>query len=122
MPCHATLDYYERVIERFGSLEKVRFFCRFYIIPGMGHGGPVTGGLGGPNALKMVMDWREKGTAPNEVICKRVVNGKTEVEMPIYPYPQQAAWNTKTSGYEPVDGPRRGVERVADRFSPAPAE
>jgi len=78
--------------------------------------------LSGPNALKMVMDWREKGAAPNEVICKRGVNGKTEVEMPIYPYPQQTVWNPKTNSYEPVDGPRRCVDRVADRFSPAPAE
>jgi feruloyl esterase len=121
VPYTATLDYYERVIEHFGNLEKVRSFCRFYLIPGMGHGGQATG-LGGPNTLQMVMAWREKGTVPNEVICKRVVNGKTEVEMPIYPYPQQTAWNAKTNSYEPVDAPRRGVERVADRFRPAPAE
>ena len=110
-----------QLIEHFGNLEKAGSFCRFYIVPGMGHGGQATG-LSGPNTLRMVMDWREKGTVPNEVICRRMVNGKAEVEMPIYPYPQQTAWNAKTNSYEPVDGPRCGVERVANRFRPAPAE
>ena len=122
VPYHATLDYYERVIEHFGDLEKVRSFCRFYLIPGMGHGGQATGLGGLPNALTLVMDWREKQTVPNEVICRRVVAGKTEIEMPIYPYPQQTTWNAQTNSYQPMDGPRRRVERVADRFRPASAE
>ena len=121
VPYHATLDYYERVIEQFGSLKKVRSFCRFYLVPGMGHGGQATG-LGGPNTLRMLMDWREKGTAPNEITCRRVVNDETEVEMPIYPYPQQTTWNAKTDSYQPVNGPRGRVEQVARRFLPAPAE
>jgi len=121
VPYHATLDYYEQVIDHFGSLEKVRSFYRYYIIPGMGHGGQATG-LGGPNTLQMVIAWREKGTVPNEVICRRVVDGKTEIEMPIYPYPQQTTWNAQTNNYQPVDGARGGVERVAARFRPAPAE
>lgn len=121
MPYHATLDYYERVIARFGDVEKVQRFFRYYIVPGMGHGGQATG-LSGFNALQRVMDWREKGTVPNAVICRRVVNGKTELEMPLYPYPQQTAWDAKTSSYQPVDGPRGGVDPVAERFRPAPAE
>jgi feruloyl esterase len=122
VPYHATLDYYERVIEHFGDLEKVRSFYRFYIVPGMGHGGQATGLGPPPDPLQMVMDWREKGTVPNAVICKRVVNGTTEIETPIYPYPQQTIWNVKTNAYEPVDAPRGGAERVASRFRPAPAE
>lgn len=120
VPYHATLDYYERVIEHFGNLEQVRSFCRFFLVAGMGHGGQATG-LGGPNTLQLVMDWREKASAPAEAICRRVVNGRTELEMPIYPYPQQTAWNARTNSYAPVDGPRHGVQRVANRFRPAPA-
>ena len=122
VPYHATLDYYERVIEHFGDLEKVRSFCRFYLIPGMGHGGQANGLGTPPNTFQLLMDWREKGTVPNEVICHRVVDGKVEVEMPIYPYPQQTSWDPKTNSYKPIDIPRRGVERVADRFRPAAAE
>ena len=120
VPYHATLDYYERVIEHSGNLEMARSFCRFFLIPGMGHGGQATG-LGGPNTLAMVIDWREHGTAPDAVICRRVVNGQTELEMPVYPYPLQTAWNANANRYQPVPGPRRGVERVADRFRPTPS-
>ena len=108
----------DRAIRRRG--EGATFF-RYYIVPGIGHGGQATG-LSGFNALQRVMDWREKGTVPNAVICRRVVNGKTELEMPLYPYPQQTAWDAKTSSYQPVDGPRGGVDPVAERFRPAPAE
>lgn len=121
VPYSATLDYYERVIARFGGVEQVRGFFRYYIVPGMGHGGQATG-LGGFNALSMVMDWREQGIAPDSVICRRVVNGKTEIEMPIYPYPQQPLWDAKTKSYQPVEGPRGGVESVAERFRPAAKE
>ncbi len=38
VPYHATIDYYERVIEHFGTVEKVQSFFRFYLIPGMSHG------------------------------------------------------------------------------------
>jgi len=118
VPYQATLDYYERVIARFGDVEKVRDFFRYYIVPGMGHGGQATG-LDGFNALQLVMDWREKGTVPNAIICHRVVKGKTEIEMPLYPYPQQTAWDAQTNSYRPVDGPRGGVDPVAERFRPA---
>ncbi len=121
VPYHATLGYYERVVERFGDLEGVRGFFRYYIVPGMGHGGQATG-LGGFDTLQMVMDWREKGTVPGAVNCRRVANGKTEVSMPVYPYPQQTIWNAKTRQYEPVDGPRGEVEQVAGRFRPPGAE
>eukprot|EP01031_Cornospumella_fuschlensis_P013912 gene13912-16997_t len=61
VPYHATLDYYERVVEQCGSLEKAQSFVRFYVIPGMSHGpGPGINEL--PNMLDLVMQWREKGT------------------------------------------------------------
>ena len=122
VPYHATLDYYERVIAQCGGLEKTRAFCRFFLIPGMAHGGQGNGLGGPPNLLKTVEAWREKGTAPAEEICKRVVDGKTELELPIYPYPQQTAWDVATQTYHPVDGPRGGVDAVAARFRPAAAE
>lgn len=122
VPYHATLDYYERVADHFGGIDKVRSFCRYYIIPGMAHGVQDTGLGAPPDLLGMVMAWREKGTVPNAVTCKRVVNGRTEIEMPVYPYPEQTSWNATTNGYEPIEGPRGGVERVADRFRPAAKE
>jgi feruloyl esterase len=120
VPYHATLDYYERVIERFGSLEKVASFCKFYIVPGMSHGpGPGINKL--PDMLGLVMNWREKGEAPHTLSAQRIVDGKTELDMPLYPYPEKTTWDA-SGGFKPVNGPRGGVDRVAKRFRPTAAE
>jgi feruloyl esterase len=121
VPYHATLDYYERVIEQSGGLEQAQSFARFYIIPGMAHGGGGPGINQSPNLFDAVKEWREKGTAPNALPGKRVAAGKTEIEMPLYPYPMKTGWDAAKSAFKPVEGPRGGVERVAARFRP-PAE
>ena len=121
VPYHASIDYYERVIAHFGSLEKVQAFYKFYLVPGMAHGGgPGINNV--PNLLEAIRNWREKGTAPDMITGKRIVAGKTELEMPLYPYPTKIGWFAATSSYKPVSGPRGGVERIADRFLPPAAE
>jgi feruloyl esterase len=87
----------------------------------MSHGpGPGINQL--PNVIEAVRVWREKGTAPGVLPGRRVVDGKTELEMPLYPYPTKTGWDAATSSFKPVDGPRGGVERVAERFRPPAAE
>ena len=121
VPCFATIDYYERVIERFGSLEKAQSFFRLYLIPGMAHGrGP--GVNQPPSLLETVRAWREKGAAPGTLTGRRVVDGKTEWELPLQPYPLKTGWNAAASTFQPVEGTRGGVERVAERFRPPAAE
>lgn len=121
VPTSATLDYYERVIAHFGGLEKTQSFFRFYIIPGMGHGGGP--GIGNPpDMLSAVRAWREKGVVPEMLVGRRMVNGKAEIEMPLYPYPKQTVWDAAASAYRSIDGPRGGFEPVAERFRPAAAE
>lgn len=119
VPYHASLDYYERVVEHCGSLDRARSFIRFYIIPGMSHGpGPGINKL--PSWLNLVIDWREQGTVPERIQGQRVVDGKVEIDIPIHPYPTRTTWTD--GAFVPVDGPRGGVERVAERFRPAAAE
>lgn len=115
VPPQATIDYYERVVEHFGSLEKVQSFFRLYLVPGMAHGGG-PGVNQAPNLLDTIRAWREDGKAPEALTGRHVVNGKSEWEMPLHPYPKKTRWNAKTSSFEAVDGPRGGVERVAERF------
>lgn len=122
VPYTATLDYYERVIERTGSLEKTQAFFRFYMIPGREHGNSGPGIQNIPNLLEVVRAWREKGTVPEMLQGKRLVNGKVEFEIPLYPYPTKTAWDESTSSFKPVEGPRGGVDRVAASFRPAAAE
>ncbi|MDB6117102.1 MAG: hypothetical protein JWO08_883 [Verrucomicrobiaceae bacterium] len=116
VPYHATLDYYERVADHFGSLEKAASFFQFYIIPGMSHGpGPGINKL--PDMLGMVMNWREKNAMPDKIQGQRVVDGKTEIDIPLYPYPAQTGWES-SDGFKAVTGPRGGVDRIAERFRP----
>ncbi len=121
VPSSATVDYYERVTECFGGLEKTRSFFRLYLVPGMAHGSsPGINSL--PNLLELVKNWREKGTAPDALRGARIVDGKVDLEMPVYPYPTKADWNAEMHSFKPVDGPRGGFERVAERFRPAAGE
>lgn len=121
VPPQATIDYYERVVEHFGDLEKVRSFFRLYLVPGMAHGGG-PGVNQAPNLIEAVRAWRENGITPAALTGRHVVKGKAEWEMPLQPYPQKAAWNARTSSLDAVDGSRGGVERVAERFRPAAKE
>lgn len=120
VPYTATLDYYERVAEQCGSLEKAQAFIRLYLVPGMSHGpGPGINKL--PSMLDLVINWREKGVAPDRIQAQRVVEGVTELDFPLYPYPTKTGYTVET-GFKPVDGPRRGVDRIAECFRPPAAE
>jgi feruloyl esterase len=121
VPYHASVDYYERVIARFGGLDKVQSFFRFYVVPGLAHGGG-PGINQPPNLLDIVRNWREKGTLPIALQGRHVENGKPPWEMALFPYPTRTGWNAATSSFQPVDGPRGGVERIAERFRPPATE
>ncbi len=121
VPYHASIDYYERVIERLGGLEKAQSFFRFYVVPGLAHGGG-PGINQAPNLLDAVSAWRETGTAPVGLTGRHVENGKSLWEMPIYPYPAQTGWDEATKSFKQVDGKRGGVERIAERFRPTAKE
>ncbi len=121
VPYHASIDYYERVAAHFGGIEKVHSFFRFYVVPGLAHGGG-PGINQAPNLLDTVRAWRETGTAPFGLTGRHAENGKGIWEMTIYPYPTKTGWNAATSTFQPVDGPRGGVDRIAERFRPPAAD
>ena len=121
VPYHASIDYYEKVIAHGGGLDQVQSFFRFYIIPGMAHGGG-PGLSPAADLVALVRDWREKGTAPEAITGRRSAEGKVEITMPIYPYPAKTGWDAATSTYHAVDGPRGGIDPVAPRFLPPAAE
>lgn len=75
VPYHASIDYYERVIERLGGLDKAQSFFRFYVVPGLAHGGG-PGINQAPNLLDAVRAWRETGTAPFALQGRHAENGK----------------------------------------------
>lgn len=121
VPYHASIDYYERVVERQGGLEQTQSFFRFYVVPGLAHGGG-PGINQPPSLLDAVRAWRETGTAPFALQGRHAESGKATWEMPIYPYPNQTGWNAATQSFEPVAGKRGAVDRIADRFLPVASE
>jgi Tannase and feruloyl esterase len=110
-PLHS-VEYYQRVAEKIGGVEKTREFYRMFMVPGMMHCG-----LGpGPNLFGNAMDlrpiadpehdifmalqsWVEKGLAPEHIVATKYVEddpskGKA-MTRPVCAYPQQAKWDGK---------------------------
>jgi len=82
-----TIDYYERMSAVNGGMDKVRNWSRAYMVPGMGHCG---GGqsLDQFDMLTAIVDWVEKGQAPDQVNATgRAFPGRSR---PLCPYPEFA--------------------------------
>jgi hypothetical protein len=65
------------------------------------------------NPLRLVLGGHSRGPKNN---------GKPTWEMPIYPYPTRTGWNATNSTFQPVEGKRGGVDKIAERFRPATAK
>lgn len=120
VPYHATLDYYERVVEVFGTVEAVQSFFRYYLVPGKDHGGSGPGVNALPSLLDALVHWRENGVAPEGLDGRRVVEGRTAYRIPVFPYPFRAVYDAEARTYQKEDAPRGGVERITPRFCPPP--
>jgi hypothetical protein len=84
------IEYYETVSKRMGD-KATRDFYRLFMVPGMFHcsGGP---GCGSVDWLSAVMDWVEKGKAPEQLIGSHMENGNATRTRPACPYPQVARY------------------------------
>jgi feruloyl esterase len=93
-----TVDYYQRLGAANGGADQVRTWSRLFLSPGMAHcaGGPAA--LDSFDLLGAVVDWVEKGTAPDAVTATgRAFPGRSR---PLCAYPQHAQY--KGSG-DPED-------------------
>ena len=88
--------YYESVTAKSGS--KTMDFARLFMIPGMSH---CAGGVGADrnDAVTAVIDWVEKGKAPERIIASKVTDGQVVRTRPLCPYPQV----TRYSGQGSID-------------------
>ncbi len=90
----AGVNYYEQAAARNGP-DTAGFF-RLFMAPGMGHCG---GGIGPDrhDAMTAMIDWVEKGTAPESMIASRVVDKQVVRTRPLCPYPQVARYSGQGS-------------------------
>jgi hypothetical protein len=83
-----TLDYYRRMSTDNGGLAKVTSWSRMYLVPGMGHCGGGESALDRFDMLGAVIDWVEKGVAPEFVLATGAAfPGRSR---PLCAYPQYA--------------------------------
>jgi Tannase and feruloyl esterase len=83
------LGYYERMRERMGT--STGEFFRLFMMPGVLH---CTGGLG-PSAFDSItplVEWVERGTAPDRLVAALRQDGKTIRTRPLCPYPSVAKY------------------------------
>ena len=87
------VTYYEAVTKK---NKDAADFARLFMIPGMAH---CQGGIGPDryDAVTAVIDWVEKGKAPDAMIASKVTNNQTVRTRPLCPYPQVARYTGKGS-------------------------
>ena len=126
IPAENSINYYESVVARQGSLEQTRAFYRLFMVPGMGH----CGGAYGVDWITPLEQWVEHGMAPDELIGKRLAPARFGApapapaiqadlgSRPICAYPMQAVYKGSgaagdASAFSCKIGPRGA--RPADR-------
>ena len=85
----ATIRHYEDAMNKDNNL---RSNIRLFMLPGVLH----CGGGTGPDDVDWVLlirDWVEKNKAPERVVVSKIVNGKTVMTRPVFPYPKKAVYN-----------------------------
>jgi hypothetical protein len=85
-----TLDYYQKMSKANGGMDQVQNWSRIYLVPGMGHcrGGEYA--LDNFDLLTAVVNWVEKGTAPESVIATgKAFPGRSR---PLCAYPKHAQY------------------------------
>jgi hypothetical protein len=88
------VHYYERASAANGP--KATDFMRLFMIPGMAH---CAGGVGPDqnDAVTAVIDWVERGTAPDKILARKLVGGVVTRSRPLCPYPQVARYKGQGS-------------------------
>ena len=83
------VNYYESVLRRIGP--STHEFYRLFMVPGMFHCG---GGIGTStfDAFTPLVEWVEKGAAPQSIPASRLVEGKVVRTRPLCPYPEVAKY------------------------------
>jgi feruloyl esterase len=83
------VEYYEKVLETMGA--STNGFFRLFLVPGMFH---CAGGIGVStfDAFTPLVNWVERGAAPDSIPGARLVDGKAVRTRPLCPYPQVAVY------------------------------
>ena len=111
VPPGPILDYYEQVCERDGGIDRTRDYFRLFCLPGCAHGGGkgrvTTGSPSGAAVRRLLVEWREKGVAPEKLVVKWK---SAKISLPVAPYP--GLYVKDVDGKWRVTEAKRGVPRI----------
>ena len=85
-----------------GGQRQVNQFARLFMAPGVGH----CGGGDGPSpvgSFEALVNWVEKGIAPDTLPASRRRDDGTIMSRPLCPYPMTARWSGKGSTDDAVN-------------------
>ncbi len=88
------VNYYEQALAKNGPATPE--FFRLFMAPGVAHCG---GGIGPDrhDSVTAIIDWVEKGKAPDSMMASRVVSNQVVRTRPLCPYPQVARYSGQGS-------------------------
>jgi len=98
-----SVEYYNSVVKKMGE-KQTRDFFRLFMVPGMNHQ-MGTNGIENFNfdSLKVVMDWKGTGKAPDQIIATRYQNGKEVGKRLICAYPAVAVYKGAGAQDDPAN-------------------
>ncbi len=88
------VNYFEAAVAKNGPA--TTDFFRLFMVPGMAHCG---GGIGPDrfDSMTAIVNWVEKGKAPDTLLASRVVDGQVQRTRPLCAYPQVARYSGQGS-------------------------
>jgi hypothetical protein len=113
IPPAPIVDYYERVCKKDGGIEETSKYFRLFCLPGCAHGGGkgrgVTGSPCGIRGRQQLVDWCERGKAPEDFSTWWAAK---KLSVPVPPYPGLAV--QVPGGKWKVVTQKRGVPPISD--------
>lgn len=91
-----SIDYYQRVVAKMGSIPAVQSFYRLYMVPGLAHaiyGNGTTNPDANPpiprkrQLFDHLVAWVEKGHAPEGIVFASASSGPSQKSLPLCAYP-----------------------------------
>jgi feruloyl esterase len=85
--------YYNEVLAKMGNTKAVRESIRLFMVPGMGHCPGMNGAENyDVDTFKILQQWKQGGSAPDQLIATRYQNGKPVGKRLVCAYPQVAVY------------------------------
>jgi len=102
VPPKVAINYYKAVVEKIGA-KTVQQSMRFFMVPGMGHGGGTTGLENFSfDALAVIESWKQTGKSPEELIVSHYKEGTEVGKRLVCQYPKVAIYKGSGNTEDPA--------------------